>query len=325
MTNKTKYKTFKVGIYIHPSSPVSSVTGVWDIFSLAKQLIAPETDLQLSLIGTKHFSQYPNSPISLSPTSSLESSDYDLIIITALGPIPKNGIEFAPTLVDWLKECANNGAAIASVCTGAFLLASTGLLNHRKATTHWKMASQFKIQYPNVELRIESMLTHDGSFFCSGGAYAYQSLCLYLIDTYFGRELAETCSSLLMIELNTKSQLTFAGLQALKAHDDSAIISIQNWLEDNLEKIPSIDTIATHFNMSSRNFVRRFKTATNETPSNYIQRLRIERAKFLLQSGNETIDSICYQVGYQDVQYFRTLFKKISGMTPSEFRLSKPS
>jgi transcriptional regulator GlxA family with amidase domain len=302
---------------------VSSVAGVWDIFSIAKQLLTSDTTLKLSLIGRNHFSQQTNSPISLSPSELPENTDYDLIIITALGPIPKKGITFDPALISWLKSNSDKGAAIASVCTGAFLLASTGLLNQRRATTHWTMAAQFKQQFPSVELRTENMLTHDGSFFCSGGAYAFQDLCLYLIETFFGRELAETCSSLLMIELGTRSQLTFSGLQALKVHSDEQILNAQNWLEDNLDSSESVDEIASHFNMSTRNFVRRFKAAVNETPSSYIQKLRVEKAKYLLESSNLTIDAIALKAGYQDTQYFRTLFKKISGMTPSQFRESK--
>lgn len=322
MTYKTNCKVFKIGIYAHPSAPISSVAGVWDIFNLVKQLASNTREIQLALIGGKHFSQADGAPISLYPSTSPDSADYDLIIIAALGPIAKDGMSFDPQLLSWVKRCSNNGAAIASICTGAFLLASTGLLDKRKATTHWKMASVFKTQFPEVELRVENMLTHDGTFFCSGGAYAFQDLCLYLVDHFFGRGLAQACSELLMIDLNTRSQLTFSGLQALKVHNDKRILMVQNWLEDKLGENLSIEEVAKHFSMSSRNLVRRFKSATNEVPSNYIQKLRVEKAKSLLQSKHETIESIAYQVGYQDIQYFRQLFKKTSGMTPSQFRQS---
>lgn len=322
LINKEKPK-FKLGIYAHPTTPISSIAGIWDIFSVAKKLSATDLDIEISIIGTTHFSQYEKAEISLNPSTPIKDTNYNLIIIAGIGPIPEEGVRFNPKIISWLKECSNNGGAIASVCTGAFLLASTGFLDHRKATTHWSAAGQFKDQFPKVKLSIENMLTHDGPFFCSGGAYAFQDLCVYLIDSFFGRALAETCASLLMIELTKRSQLTFAGLQALKIHNDKQILSIQNWLEDNLNSSENINEIATRFNMSPRNFVRRFKAATNEVPSNYIQKLRIEKAKYLLESSTKTIDTIAYSVGYQDVQYFRRLFKKISGMTPSNFRYSK--
>lgn len=320
MTNTT---SFKIGIYTHPSTPISSVAGVWDIFTVAKQLVEPEYQLSISLIGSGHFSQHVNSPICVYPEATLEKTEYDLIIISALGPIPKKGIDFDIDLKSWIRKCSDNGAAIATVCTGAFLLASTGLLDQRRATTHWKMASRFREQFPKVELRIENMLTHDGSFFCSGGAYAFQDLCVYLIETYFGKTAAKACSELLMIDLTTRSQLAFAGFQALKLHNDRQVLAVQNWLEDNLVNGQTVDEIASQFNMSSRNLIRRFKSATNETPSAYIQKLKIEQAKYLLMSNDQTIDSIAYEVGYQDVQYFRALFKRICGMTPSQFRSNK--
>lgn len=323
MTYKTENSFFTVGIYTHPSAPTSSVAGLWDIFSMCARLLPEDTRLMTTLVGPAHCSQSNNSPIHIFPCEEVGEKQYDLLIIAGLGPVPEGGFEFDEALISWLKDCKDKGSAIASVCSGAFLLADTGMLDKRKATTHWQYAALFRQQFPKVDLQIESMLTHDGHLFCSGGAYAFQDLCLYLIETFFSRALAEACSKLLMIDLAARSQLTFAGLQALKGHNDEQVLSIQNWMESNLTSINSIEELAERFNMSSRNLVRRFKVATNETPSSYMQKLRIEKAKHLLQSSKQNIETIASQVGYLDQQYFRTLFKKLCGLTPNQFRQNK--
>ena len=198
-------------------------------------------------------------------------------------------------------------------------MAETGLLKNRRATTHWATAAQFRSSYPMVDLQIDSMITHDGPFFCSGGAYAYQDLCLYLLEYFFGSALADNCSKLLLIDRAQRTQLMYAGVQGLKQHQDKLI------LESHLTQASSIEAIAKHFNMSNRNLVRRFKLATNEAPSHYLQKLRVERSKHYLQSSDKSIEEICESVGYQDTQYFRTLFKRLCGMTPSQYRSSKKS
>ncbi|KZY38076.1 hypothetical protein A3752_14450 [Oleiphilus sp. HI0081] len=290
---------------------------------MCSQLLANDIQLTTSLVGPSHSSINSSTPIRISPTEDIGQKHYDLVIIAPLGPVPTNGFDFDDALIQWLVDSQRKRGAVASVCTGAFLVAATGLLDQRRATTHWKYASQFRQQFPLVDLQIDSMLTHDGTLFCSGGAYAFQDLCLYLIETFFSRSLAEACSRLLMIDLSERSQLRFAGIQALKEHSDEHIIGIQNWMEDHLDSFDSIEELANRFNMSSRNQVRRFKTATDETPSSYLQKLRIEKAKHLLQTGSQNIEAIAGNVGYQDIQYFRTLFKKLCGQTPKQFRQSK--
>ncbi len=327
----------RIGFVTSEHTPVSSVAGPWDIFRLAASLVDVETNAPskqshgsdsksttarwtLDLLSDQ--SEAPRlAPLLMNPNAMYDDGIYyDLVVICALGNVTQSPTVLNPNTVSWLKKQAENGAKLASICTGAFLLAATGLLNRRLATTHWIAAERFRTAYPSVDLQIDRMVTQDGPFYCSGGAYAYQDLCMCLLYDLFGEKVADQCSRLLLIDAKPRQQSVFAGIQGLKLHQDTKILKIQHWMEIHVLDIASMDQIANNFHMSSRHFVRRFKAAVGEPPSNYLQRLRIELAKHLLKDASIAVEVVADKVGYQDVQYFRTLFKRFVGSNPSEYR-----
>jgi len=255
------------------------------------------------------------------PHCSIKNIEHvDLIIL------PSQGFQLDlqdPTLIEkvkWLKTCHKKGADIASVCTGAFTLAATGLLDGKTATTHWGAAKAFKNHFPKVDLRTELMVTDEGNLFCSGGLTADLNLAIYLINKYCGREIALQCSRCTLVDLDRLSQSTFSIFIPEKNHQDAEILKIQEWIEQNLDRNFSIGKLAEKVAMSPRNFNRRFKQAVGETALTYLQLVRIEAAKKELENGRRTFDEISFNVGYENVSFFRRIFKRATGLTPAAYR-----
>ncbi len=241
----------------------------------------------------------------------------DLIIIPAVQPTT---LDQNAAFVPWIKEQYKQGAEIASLCVGAFLLASTGLMKGRKCTTHWKVADTFRQMFPDVNLIPEKIITDEFGIYTCGGAYSFLNLVLHLIEKYCGRETAVYLSKIMEIEIDRKDQSQFMIFSGQRGHEDEPIKQAQQFIENNVSRKISVDDLATQFLISRRNFERRFKKATANTPVEYLQRVKIEAAKKSLESGRETINEIMYAVGYNDIKAFRTVFKKITGMSPLDYR-----
>ena len=223
-------------------------------------------------------------------------------------------------LHDRLRDLHNRGIHLASICTGAFLLAATGLLDGKKATTHWALRQVFAKRYPRVQLEISQTVTDEDSLLCSGGANAGGDLALHLVRRYCGNETALHCARALLLDPARISQAPYEVFSSVAQHDDLPVQSIQSWLEEHLQDAIRIDDLATRAAMSRRTFERRFKNATGDSPLRYLQRLRVERAKFLLESGRETFDTITGQVGYEDASTFRRIFLQNTGLQPGSYR-----
>ena len=243
----------------------------------------------------------------------------DIVIVGAIG-IPPATMHFDPEVLEWLKLQAQGGAHMTSFCTGAFLLAATGLLTGRLATTHWAYAEHFSRCFPDVLLRAEKMLTCDGHFTCAGGATAYQDLSLHLIQKYLGREAAVHCSKWLLMPLDRELQNEFVQYQAKKWHPDKLILNIQQWIEQHYAEDISVVELAAQACLSERHFKRRFKAATGDSPLQYLQQVRIDAAKTALEQSTRSVESISAAVGYSDLAFFRLLFKRTAGVTPLQYR-----
>jgi len=224
------------------------------------------------------------------------------------------------TIVEWLSECHEENTLIGTICTGTFLLAETGLLNGREVTTNWSYAGLFQKLYPEVHLKPERMLTVDGDFICAGAASAYMELCLYLIEKFGSTELSVSCSKLLLFDRNRKSQAPYFMFEFQKDHTDEKILKAQNYMEKKFSQPVSFDDLAASLGISPRHFKRRFKKATGDPPQTYMQRLRIESAKRKLETTQNSFEEITWQVGYENVNSFRRLFKDNTGITPREYR-----
>lgn len=240
--------------------------------------------------------------------------------------IPSQGYLFNPQdkdhsdRIEWLKTWYEKGSDLASVCAGAFTLASTGLLNGKTATTHWGMAKQFVKDFPEVDLRTDLIVTDEGRLFCGGGITADLNLSLYLIRKYCGREIALQSARCTLVDLDRICQSPFAMFSPEKNHTDNKILEAQEWMENNLRDTISIEAMAKEAGMSPRHFNRRFKSATGETVTKYLQLVRVDAAKVDLVNTNLPFEEISLNRGYENVSFFRRVFKKNTSLTPSEYR-----
>jgi transcriptional regulator GlxA family with amidase domain len=244
----------------------------------------------------------------------------DLIIIPAIDGDMKKALaqnkDFIPEIIKHYKA----GSEIASLCIGAFLLASTGLINGRKCATHWMVANDFRKMFPDVNLVAEKIVTDEHGIYTSGGAYSYLHLVLYLIEKYCGRAAAVFCAKSFAIDIDRESQSPFMMFSGQKDHEDESIKKAQVFIEENFHDKITVDGLAEMLALSRRNLERRFKRATSNTVVEYMQRVKIEAAKISLESSRENVNEVMYKVGYTDTKAFRTTFKKITGLSPVQYR-----
>lgn len=244
----------------------------------------------------------------------------DLIIIPAMHGDMKTAFELNKDFIPWIVNHYEEGAEVASFCIGTFFLAETGLLKGKKCATHWSLANRFRAQYPDADLVDDKILTEDRGLYTSGGAYSFLNLIVYLIEKYAGRELAILVSKAFMIDIDRHSQSPFIIFSGQKAHDDESIRKAQELIEANFQDKITVDELAAQLCIGRRNLERRFKKATANTVVEYIQRVKIEAAKKNLESGRKNINEVMYDVGYSDTKAFRTVFKKITGLSPIAYR-----
>jgi transcriptional regulator GlxA family with amidase domain len=242
----------------------------------------------------------------------------NLIIIPSLAgdmisPLALN-LNFNP----WLIKNYQQGAEIASLCTGSFLLASTGLLKY--CSTHWLYANEFRCFFSGVKLVDDKIITEQNGLYTSGGSTSYWNLLLLLVEKYTDKETAIWASKYFALDIGRNSQSPFAIFSGQKEHDDKEILKIQEYIELHYKTRLTINDLANQFNIGRRTLERRFKKATSNSVVEYIQRVKIEAAKKQLEKGRKTISEVMYDVGYTNVNAFRNLFKQIATMTPIEYR-----
>ncbi len=281
-----------------------------------------EPVFKIELVALTRESGVKKGLFTILPDKSInEVAKSDLIIIPALqGADMKAAVEINQGFVEWLRLQHASGAEIASFCLGSFLLASTGLLNQKRCTTHWIAANEFRETFPEVELVPDKILVDENGIYSSGGALSFTNLLLYLIEKYAGRDIAILSSKMFMIDIDRDQQSPFMIFKAQKNHEDEPIRKAQDFIEQNFTEKLSVDGLASMFALGRRNLERRFKKATSNTVIEYIQRVKIEAAKLSLESSYENVNEVMYKVGYNDTKAFRTTFKKITGLSPVQYR-----
>jgi transcriptional regulator GlxA family with amidase domain len=244
----------------------------------------------------------------------------DLVFIPAIsGNIPL-AIEKNKGLITWLTRQYEQGAELASLCIGAFLLASTGLLNGKKCSTHWLHINEFRRMFPEVTVVDGSIITEENRLYSSGGASSYWNLLLYLVEKYTDRATAILAAKYFAIEIDRTNQSAFILFQGQREHDDADIRKAQEFIEMNFQEKISVDQLAVMLSIGRRSFERRFKKATNNTIVEYMQRVKMEAAKKSFENSRKNISEVMYDVGYTDTRAFRMVFKKVTGLTPIEYR-----
>ncbi|HZY78203.1 MAG TPA: helix-turn-helix domain-containing protein [Cyclobacteriaceae bacterium] len=244
----------------------------------------------------------------------------DLVIIPSLVGDMKSSVYINKEYAYWLNQQYKNGTEIASLCSGAFLVAYSGLLADKQVTTHWSYANEFKYFYPSIQLVDERVITDQNGLYSSGGSNAYWNLLLHLVEKFTNREMAIRTAKYFVIDIDRSIQSPFIIFHGLKDHDDDLIRGAQERIELHYREKLTVYQLADEFNLSRRTFERRFKKATRNTVTEYIQRVKVEGAKKQFEMGRKSINETMHDVGYSDIQAFRSIFKRITGMTPVEYR-----
>ncbi len=253
--------------------------------------------------------------------STADVDDADLILIPPFLPNIRWLRSEYGEAITWLQEQHQAGRVIAAMCTGTFLLAQTGLLDGRAATTNWRFARSFRKHFPEVNLQLDRTVTEQEGLFCSGAATAYLDLLLRLIAHFGSEELANNCSKSLLLDANRGSQAPYIIFDRYRNHNDDKVVEAQKWLEEHYTELVMIDDVAKMLSVSPRHFQRRFKEATGESPLTYLQKIRVEIAKEKLETTKDSFGEITWHVGYEDVNSFRKLFMKHTDLSPSTYRM----
>ncbi|CAH0995507.1 HTH-type transcriptional regulator CdhR [Emticicia aquatica] len=275
----------------------------------------------IKLVGITKEVKLNDGLISVHPDFILpDAQKADLIIIPALSGNMSQAIQKNEAFIPWIQAQYRKGAEVASLCIGAFLLASTGLLNGKSCSTHWLYANEFRNMFPEIHLTDDKVITEQNGIYSSGGATSYWNLLLYLVEKYTNREMAIMASKFFLLEMGRNSQSPFVMFQGQKDHEDTQILHAQEFIEQHFQTKLTVDELADRFGIGRRTFERRFKKATSNTVVEYIQRVKIESAKKQLESGRKTVNEVMYDVGYTDLKAFRDVFRKYVGMSPVEYR-----
>ncbi|NWN91216.1 helix-turn-helix domain-containing protein [Marinobacter adhaerens] len=313
----------------------SAITGVIDLFRLAgvtwarihgeppvpyftTRLLTRNGDPCRCINGITLFSE--------GSWEELDADRTDLVIVPTIGAPIAQVLPENPDLIAWLGQFkgSSHGSSgqvqLASNCTGAFLLAEAGLLDHREATTHWGFSHQFRERYPQVVLTPEKLVTVDGHIACAGGGMAWWDLGVHLVERHAGSQVARELAKAFVIDAGRNSQAPYSALQSRRYHSDPVILELQDWLEENYCEAVTLQSLTHISGLTMRSLIRRFKQATGDTPTGYLQAIRIEAARRHLENSRLPVEEITRRVGYEDVSSFSRLFRKQSGLSPGAYR-----
>ena len=313
----------RISILVTKGAILGNIEGPRQVFTEVNHLLSsmgkpPLFEIQLAGLSKESLLNDGLYTITTEPIKNIKKTD--LIIIPAMYGNLQKAVEDNQEFIQWIVKHYNSGAEVASLCLGAFLLASTGLLKERSCATHWLAANDFRKMFPDVNLVEDKIITDEQGIYSSGGAYSSLNLILYLVEKFAGREAAIFCSKAFQIDIQRDSQSPFTIFIGQKDHEDDSIKKAQSFIEDNYQDKITVNQIAAICALSRRNLERRFKKATTNTVIEYVQRVKIEAAKKNLETGNKNINEVMYEVGYNDTKAFRTIFKKITGLSPIQYR-----
>jgi len=313
-----------ISILVPENSVMQAIADPQYLFSAVNQFRAvagKEPLFTVELVGLKRQVNINNGLFSINTSRLLKDVEQtDLVIIPALFGDMKTSIAANKNALPWINEQYSKGAEVASLCVGAFLLASTGLLDGKKCSTHWGFQNEFREMFPDVEVVEGSIISEEHRIYSSGGANSYWNLLLHLVEKYTDRETAILASKYFAIDIDRESQTAFALFKGQKNHTDEAVRKAQAYIEENFQEKISVDDLADIVAVGRRSFERRFKIATNNTVLEYIQRIKVEAAKRSFENSRKNMNEVMLDVGYTDTKAFRTVFKKVTGLTPVEYR-----
>jgi transcriptional regulator GlxA family with amidase domain len=303
---------------------ITNIEGTRQILCRANDYLVEDNkapEFEVHLVGQKRETLVKNGLFSIRPEALLgEVSRTDLMIIPAVHGDMKQVLADNEQMLHWIVQQYHKGAAVASLCIGSFVLAGTGLIDGKSCATHWEMANKFRNLFPAVNLLDSRIITDENNIYTSGGAYSWLNLVLYLVEKFADRKTAIRCSKGFEIDIDRNSQSPFIIFRPQKNHEDIAVREIQEYIENNVQAQLSVGELAAMVWLSRRNLERRFKKATANTVKEYMQRVKIEVAKQGLESAHTRVQDLMANIGYGDSKSFRTAFKKVTGLSPLQYR-----
>lgn len=317
----------------------SAITGVIDLFALAgvtwnriqQQDTAMAFNVQLASNQGKNIQcingltlaahcSFSDIEANLTAPRLTPGVDSNILIVPTIGGPIQQSLDLNNELIELLRKADSAGWTIAGNCTGNFLLAHAGILNGKTATTHWGFETEFKQRYPQIDLQADQLITRDENIFCAGGGIAWFDLGLHIIERCVDFDTAMQTAKAFVIDYRRDSQLSYSLMRIAKPHQDELVNKIQSMIEQDCTLSLSIDELAINNNVSPRTLIRRFNNALGVPPNSYLQSVRMERARKLLEESDYNVDTVMNKVGYEDASSFRRLFKKKTGLTPTEYR-----
>ncbi|WJK09279.1 GlxA family transcriptional regulator [Pseudomonas fluorescens] len=310
----------ELGVLIYPGAQLAAVHGLTDLFAVANRVAAEHQSAQLPRLRVSHWQVEGDQP-PVRVHASDSGAETGMVAVVIPPSIAGFSAAQAPAgLIHWLREQHARGATLGGVCVGSLLLAESGLLDGRSATTHWTSAKAFAERYPHIKLKADTPIVDDGDLITTAGLMAWSELGLRLVDRLLGPSIASATARFLVVEHSDSASACGSNFAPILNHGDAAILKVQHWLQGNGATDVSLTAMAERAGLEERTFLRRFRAATGLKPTEYCQHLRVGKARELLEFTNGTIDHIAWTVGYQDPGAFRATFKKITGLAPSEYR-----
>jgi transcriptional regulator GlxA family with amidase domain len=308
----------------HGAASVGCIEGAAKIFNTVNDFLAEEQRspaFSVTLVATDKNPRLYDNIFSLTADYDIHSEfPCDLIVLPAVNGNMQEVIAANTELMSWARRQHARGAELASLCVGAFLLASTGLMSGRKCSTHWMAVEEFRAMFPDVELVSEKIITDDQGLYSSGGANSFWNLLLYLVEKYESRDMAIRAAKYFEIDIGRQNQNPFIMFRGQKQHKDEPVKKAQEFIESNFRDKISVDHLSSLFALGRRSLERRFKKATCYTVAEYIQRVKVEAAKKSFETEDRNVNEIMYDVGYTDTKAFRSVFKKHTGLSPLDYR-----
>jgi transcriptional regulator GlxA family with amidase domain len=314
-----------------PQNFASGVVGAGDLLAVDRHFLRDLSGNpadRTSTFSTRLTGPDAQVPTPFGPTLQLDctledSGVADIVYIPPLAIFPGQELECDPRIIDWIRWQHDNGAVVCSACTGSLLLAATGLLDNRPATTHWAYMDDMRRAFPRVKVEPNRTLvaTGEGQRIVTAGGYAsWHDLMLYLIHRFSGVEAARMVARFFLLDWHDVDQQAYMCFRENLQHGDELVRDAQVWLRENLSHPTPVEAAITASGLPQRSFLRRFRRSTGLTPVRYLQHLRVETAKSLLEESEKPVDQVAWAVGYEDPAYFRRIFRRITGLTPSVYR-----
>ena len=314
----------KVGILAYDACTPSMIVGVLDILSFANGHYQTEKKRGLFDVSIITETGQPANGFSKFPIQAQCSiktkSEFDLIYIPGFVGELESILFQQKKLIDWIKKQYKKGVTLAAACNGNFLLAETGALDRKKATTHWSLIKTFKQRYEKIIVEPEKIVIDNGPVLSAAGVTAYFNLAIVLVERYGSKDLALASAKVFLVDSGRKIQTPYQMFHVTKNHGDDEIVQVQEWLEANYTKTVTLEKMTQICNLTKKTLTRRFKSVTGDSPMSYLQKLRVENAKRMLESKRVAFNEITWRVGYNDISSFHKVFKAETGLTPIEYR-----